>query len=67
MQNQRVRTPYVPVMHCKKMAVTDMSFRQCVVIELVVKEGNSTGIISERLHGMCIETPAWVPAVSEGG
>jgi len=38
MQNQHTRTFYVPVMHCEKMAVTNM-FRQCAVIEFLVKEG----------------------------
>jgi hypothetical protein len=48
MQNQRMRTSYVPVMHCEKMAVTDM-FRQLAVIEFLVTEGNSGGVIYERL------------------
>jgi transposase len=39
-------------MHCEKMAVTDMSFRQCAVIEFLVKQGNSAGIIYERLRGV---------------
>jgi transposase len=43
-------TPYVPVMHCEKMAVTVMSFRQCTVTEFLVKEANSTGVIYERLR-----------------
>jgi transposase len=37
------------VMHCEKMAVTDMSFRQCAVIEFLVRVGNSGGVIYERL------------------
>jgi len=45
-------TSYVHVMHCEKMAVTDMSFRQCAVTEFPVKEGNSAGVIYERLHEM---------------
>jgi transposase len=39
-------------MHCEKMAVTDMSFRQRAVIEFLVKEGNSSGAIYERLNGV---------------
>jgi histone-lysine N-methyltransferase SETMAR len=31
-------------MHCEKMAVTDMSFRQRDVTEFPVKEGNSAGV-----------------------
>jgi transposase len=38
-------------MHCEKIAVTDVSFRQCAVIEFLVKEGNSVGVIYERLRG----------------
>jgi chorismate mutase len=49
MQKQRMRTSYVPVMHCEKMSVTDMSLRQRAVIEFLVKEGNSAGVIYERL------------------
>jgi transposase len=45
-----MRTSYVLVMHCEKMAVTDMSFRQHAVIEFLVKEGNSAGVICERLR-----------------
>jgi hypothetical protein len=40
-----MRTPYVLRMHCEKMAVTGMSFRQRAVIEFLVKEGNSAGVI----------------------
>jgi hypothetical protein len=36
-------------MHCEKMALTDMSFRQSAVIEFLVKEGNSAGVIYKRL------------------
>jgi transposase len=32
------------------MAVTDMSFRQCAVIEFLVKDGNSAGFIYKRLR-----------------
>jgi transposase len=34
------------------MAVTDMPFRQRAVIEFLVKEGNSVGVIYERLRGV---------------
>jgi transposase len=44
-----MRTSYVSVMHCKKMAVTDVSFRQGATIEFLVEEGNSAGVIYERL------------------
>jgi hypothetical protein len=47
-----MRTPYVPVMRCEKMDVTDMSFHQCAVIEFLVKEGNSVGVTYERLFGV---------------
>jgi hypothetical protein len=40
-----MRTSYVPVMHCEKMPVTDMLFRQRAVIEFLVKEGNSAAVI----------------------
>jgi len=36
-------------MHCEKMAVTDM-FRQRDVIEFLVKDGNSAGVIYEGLQ-----------------
>jgi transposase len=39
-------------MHCEKMAVTDMLFRQPAVTEFRVKEGNSAGVIYERLRGV---------------
>jgi hypothetical protein len=45
-------TAYVPVEHCEKMAVTDMLFRQPAVIEFLLKEGNSAGVIYERLRGV---------------
>jgi transposase len=34
------------------MAVMDTSFRQHAVIEFLVKEGNSAGVIYERLRGV---------------
>jgi hypothetical protein len=46
-KNKRMRTSYVPVMHCEKMAVSDVSYRQRDVIEFPVKEGNSEGVIYE--------------------
>jgi imidazoleglycerol phosphate dehydratase HisB len=52
MKIKRMSTSYVPVAHCEKMAVTDLSFRQRAVIEFLVKEGNSAGIIYERLRGV---------------
>jgi transposase len=45
-------TSYIPVMHCEKMAATDMSFRQRAVIKFLVKKGNSAGVIYKRLHGV---------------
>jgi transposase len=45
-------TSYVPVMHCEKMAATDMSFHQHAVVEFLTKEGKSAGVIHERLHGV---------------
>jgi hypothetical protein len=42
-----MRTSYVPVMHCEKMAVTDMSFRQPSGIEFLLKEGNSAAVMYE--------------------
>jgi hypothetical protein len=39
-------------MHCEKMAVTDTTFRQHAVIEVLVKEGNWVGIFYERLRGV---------------
>jgi hypothetical protein len=47
-----MRTSFVPAMHCEKMAVTDMSFRQRAVVEFLVKEGNSAGLIYQRLRGV---------------
>jgi hypothetical protein len=43
-----MRTFYIPVMLCEKMAFTDLSFRQHAVIEFLVKERNSAGVIHER-------------------
>jgi transposase len=68
-----MRTSYVPVMHCEKMAVSDMSFRQLAVIEFLVKEGNSSGVIYERLRGVsrdgCMGASSvrrWVKHFKEG-
>jgi hypothetical protein len=47
-----MRTSCVPVKHCEKMAVTDISFRQSAVIEFLVKEGNLAEVIHERLRGV---------------
>jgi hypothetical protein len=65
-QIQRTRTSYVPVMHCKKTAVSDISFRQSCVIEFLVKKGNLAGVIYERLHNVYGDV-CMVLAVSEGG
>jgi transposase len=55
------------------MAVTYMWFRQRAVIEFLVKEGNSTGVISERLRGVygdvCMGTSSvrrWVKHFKDG-
>jgi transposase len=37
-------------MYYEKMVVFDVTFRQCAVIEFLVKEGNSGGVIYERLR-----------------
>jgi hypothetical protein len=66
MQNQLMRTSYVSVMHCEKMAVTGMSFRQRAVIEFLVKLGNAAGVVYERLRTVYGDV-CTVPAVSEGG
>jgi hypothetical protein len=47
-----MRTSHVPVMHCEKMPVTYMSFRQHAVIEFTVSEGNSAADIYERRRGV---------------
>jgi transposase len=47
-----MRISYVPVIHYEKMAVINTSFRQRAVIEFLVKEGNSAGVICERLRGV---------------
>jgi transposase len=47
-----MRTSYVPVMHCEKMTVTDMLFRQRAVTEFLVKEENSAAVIYEQLRGV---------------
>jgi hypothetical protein len=51
MQNQLMRISYLPVMHCEKIVVPDMTFRQRAVVEFLVKEGNLAGVIYERLRG----------------
>jgi hypothetical protein len=45
----------VPVMHCEKMAVTNMSFRHRAVIKFLVKEANSAGVIYEALRGVYVD------------
>jgi hypothetical protein len=47
-----MRISYVLVTQCEKMAVFDMSFHQRALTELLVKEGNSTGVIYERLYSV---------------
>jgi hypothetical protein len=49
-------------MHSEKMAVTDISFRQRAVVEFLVKEGNSSGVIISDFV-VCMEMSAWVAAV----
>jgi hypothetical protein len=39
-------------MHCERIAVSGMSFRQGATIEFLVEEGNSAGVIYERLRGV---------------
>jgi transposase len=39
-------------MQCEKMAVVEVYFRQRAVIEFLVKEGNSAGVIYERIRGV---------------
>jgi transposase len=56
-------TYYVPVMHCEKTAVTDMSFCLCAVIKFALKEGNSEGVIYERLRGAYEEVCMGVSSV----
>jgi len=43
-------TSYIPIMHHKKMAVTDKLF--CVVIEFLVKWGKSAGVTHKWLNGV---------------
>jgi hypothetical protein len=52
MQNQLMRTSYVPIIHCEKMAVIDMPFCQCAVIQFPVKEVNLAGAIYKRLRSV---------------
>jgi len=46
-----MRTPYVPVMHCKKR-LSQMLFHQRAAIEFPVKEVDSAGVINERVCGV---------------
>jgi transposase len=59
--------------YSEKMAATDMSFRQHAIIEFLVKEGNSAGVICERLRGVsgdvCMGTSSvrrWVKHFKDG-
>jgi hypothetical protein len=45
-----MRTSYVPLMHCEKMPVTEMSFRQLAVIEFLVTQGNSAELPTRDLQ-----------------
>jgi transposase len=73
MHNEYMRASYVPVMHCEKMAVTDMSFRQRDAIEFLLKEGNLAANIYKRLRGVygdvCMGTSSvrrWVKHFKDG-
>jgi hypothetical protein len=62
-------TFYVPVMHCEKMSVIDVSFRQGAVIEFLVKEGNSLGVIYKWLRAMygdACSVRRWVKHFKDG-
>jgi hypothetical protein len=68
-----MRISEVPVMHYEKMAVTGMLFRQRAAIEFLVKEGNSAGVIYDRLRGVygdvCMGTSSvrrWVKHFEDG-
>jgi hypothetical protein len=56
-----MRISFVPIIHCEKMAVTDI-FRQRAVIEFLVKDESFRSDFV-----VCIEMVSWVSAVSEGG
>jgi hypothetical protein len=56
-ENQHLRTSYVPVMHCEKMAVIDMSLHQRAVIEFLVRE--TLQQLSTSDFVMCMEMSAW--------
>jgi transposase len=54
---------------CEKMAVTDMSFRQCAVIEFLVEEGNWAEVMYERLRGVSGDASSvrrWVKHFKDG-
>jgi hypothetical protein len=53
-------------MRCEKMAVTAMSFRQPAVTKFLVKEGNSAGVIYERLRGAYGDVCMGVSSVKVG-
>jgi transposase len=48
-----MRTTYVSAMHYDITAITDLPFRQHAVIEFLVKEGKSAGVMYERFRGVC--------------
>jgi hypothetical protein len=54
-----MRKIYVPIMHCEKMAVTSMLFRQRAVTEFLVKEGNSAGVIYEQFPETKQQSMEW--------
>jgi hypothetical protein len=60
-----MRISHVPVIHCEKMAITDM-FRHHAVIEFPVNEGNSAEVIYEQLRGVYGDV-CMVSALSESG
>jgi hypothetical protein len=52
-------------MHCEKMAVTGMSFHHRAVIEFLVKEGNSAGVIYDRLRDVYVVSCIGVSSVAK--
>jgi hypothetical protein len=46
-----MRNSCLSVMQCEKMSIADM-FCRCFLTEFLVEEGNSAGIIYERLRGV---------------
>jgi hypothetical protein len=41
---------YLSVVHCNKMAVSDVLFHQCAVTEFLIKENSPAADICVRLH-----------------